>query len=79
MKALLYIEKRALAPSAHASFFAAFFKAASSRIIPAPVRICPMPAIPEMAAENPLDRVRPSTWVTPRTNSITAVNGTPML
>ena len=48
-------------------------------MIPAPVRICPIPAIPEMEADAPSDSVSPSTCVTPRTASITAVSGTPIL
>lgn len=56
-----------------------FLKERISSTMPVPVRMCPMPAIPEMEAEAPADSVSPRTWVMPRTASMTAVSGTPML
>lgn len=46
---------------------------------PKPVRIWPMPATPLMAALAPEERAVPSTWVMPRTASMMAVRGTPIL
>ena len=48
----------------------------STRLTPS--RMCPIPAIPEIAASVPLERLAPMTWVTPRTTSITAVRFSPM-
>lgn len=45
---------------------------------PTPSRMCPIPAMPEIAASAPLERLVPTTWVTPRTISITAVRFSPM-
>ena len=51
----------------------------SSKMMPMPVRIWPMPAIPEIEAFAAADRASPRTWATPRTTSMMAVSGTPML
>lgn len=48
----------------------------STRLTPS--RICPIPAMPEIAASAPLERSAPMTWITPRTTSITAVRFSPM-
>ncbi len=47
----------------------------STRLTPS--RMCPTPAMPEMAALAPLDRFNANTWVTPRTTNITAVMFSP--
>ena len=56
-----------------------FLRDRSRSTIPVPVRICPMPAIPEIDAEAPVDSTVPNTCVTPRTAIMTAVRGTPIL
>ncbi len=38
-----------------------------------PSRICPIPAMPDIAAFIPEESVGTSTWVTPRITNITAV------
>lgn len=43
-----------------------------------PNRICPIPAIPEIAAFMPEESAVPSTWGTPRTTSIIAVRFRPI-
>ena len=48
----------------------------STRLTPS--KMCPIPAIPEMAASEPLESSVPMTWVTPRTTSITTVRFSPM-
>ena len=60
-------------------FSASFLRDRISKMIPVPVRIWPMPAIPEMEASAAADRFISITWVTPRTRSMTADKGTPRL
>lgn len=53
------------------------FTCSSTSTMLTPSRICPTPAMPEIAASMPEERLVPSTWNTPRITSITTVRFRP--